>query len=201
MDVINNPGILDKLDDKTAIPVAQRALRELDELLRHEQGPYKGPNETLSDARRRLERQRNVLLWQLRRRESGALTAEEPSSSATSRPWHEPAKTRPSKGQQEKGQRLGEPSSSSALSGRRQQPSVSARRVLGAQPPVRNPGPLLSCNVCMENHPANDTVTFACNHHCCRECLNEIYKGRQLTKLATCLDAVSQYLLSRADGC
>lgn len=178
MDVINSPGILDKLDDKTAIPLAQRALRELDELLhKRDQGSNKNPKGTQSDARRRLERQRNVLLWQLRRRESRALTAGEPSSSVANRPRHEPAKAGPSKGQQEKGQRLGEPSSSSAVSGRRQQPSGSARTVPGAQAPPPYTGPLLSCNVCMENHPPGDTVAFACNHHCCRECLNEIYKG------------------------
>lgn len=180
MDVINNPGILGKLDDKRAIPLAQRALRELDELLRHEQGSNKRPKGTQSDARRRLERQRNVLLWQLRGRESRAPTAGHqggPSSSAASRPRQEAAKTRPAKGQQEKGQRLGEPSSSSAVSGRRQQPSGSARMVSGAQAPFPNTEPLLSCNVCMENHSWSDTVTFACHHHCCRDCLNEIYKG------------------------
>lgn len=140
MDVINNPGILDKLDDKTAIPIAQRALRELDKLLRNDQGSNKGPKGTQLDTRRRLERQRNVLLWQLRRRESRALTAGGPASSAASRPRHEPTKARPAKGQQENGQRLGEPSSSSAVSGRRQQPSGSARRVPGAQPPFPNTG-------------------------------------------------------------
>ena len=177
MDVINNPEILDELDDKRAIPVAQRALQDLDELLRNHQESSKGPKRTQSDARERLERQRNVLLWQLRRRESRALAPGGPSSSAVSRPRHEPAKTRPARGQQEKGQQLGEPSSSRAISGKRQQSSGSARKVPGAWPKFPNTEPLLSCNICMENHPSDDTASFACNHHCCRECLNEIYKG------------------------
>jgi IBR domain, a half RING-finger domain len=177
MNVINNPAVLDELDDRTAISVAQKALRELDEMLRRHQESNKGPKGTQSDTRSRLERQRNVLLWQLGRRESRALTVGGPSSSAESRPRHEPAKLRSAKGQQETGQQLGEPSSSRAIPGRRQQSSGSARKVPGAWPQVPNTGPLLSCNICMDNHPSDDSVTFACNHHCCRECLNTIYKG------------------------
>jgi hypothetical protein len=177
MNVINNPAVLDELDDKTAISVAQKALRELDEMLRHHQESNKGPKGTQSDTRSRLERQRNVLLWQLRRRESRALAAGGPSSSTVSRPRYEPAEKRPAKGQQEKGQRLGEPSSSSAVSGRRQQPSGSTRKVPGAWAPSQITVPLLSCNICMDNHPSDDCVAFACNHHCCRECLNKMYKG------------------------
>jgi hypothetical protein len=182
MDVINNPSILDQLDDKTAITAAQRALGELDELLKHDQGSNEGPKGTQSKARTRLERKRNVLLWQLRRRVNGALTAKGPSDSAESRPWKDPAVKWPAVkwpagGQQVKGPRFGEPYSSLAVSGARQQFSGSARSVYGVQSPPPITKPMLSCNICMEDHPPEDTVTFACNHNCCRDCLNEIYKG------------------------
>jgi hypothetical protein len=115
-----------------------------------------------------------------------------------------PTETRPINNRQENSQLIGVPSSSSAASvGRRQErsritsatpeSSNSAQRIPGAgpepshmktegpssrvqQPPLDNT-PRLRCSVCMDDFPRRDVAAFACAHHFCRECLNEIYRG------------------------
>jgi hypothetical protein len=68
MEVIRNIRILGELDDETAVTVIQLALEELNQLLENDQGIVQAAESTNSEARRKLERQRDELQRNLRRR-------------------------------------------------------------------------------------------------------------------------------------
>jgi IBR domain, a half RING-finger domain len=190
MEVINNLRQLDELDDETAVTVIQLALQELNVLLEADQGPSQRPEES-SQARRALERRRDELERHLRRRRGRTAPAVAgPSSSSSSQPAQAPVEAGPPNTQQNGQQPVQPPPESTEVgeggqeneTATHEQSPNSGYRVPGSWPEseqIEDTGhqELVPCNVCMDDFDSRNVLTLQCHHHCCRESLNEIFRG------------------------
>jgi hypothetical protein len=93
MEVTQNLRILEELDSETAVTIIQLALEELSQLLESDQGTnQQGTN---SEARNRLERLRDELQRQFRRRGRTAVATGGQASFESTRSAPEPVNTQP----------------------------------------------------------------------------------------------------------
>ncbi|KAN0093675.1 hypothetical protein V8E51_016859 [Hyaloscypha variabilis] len=175
MDVIENLRVLEDLDNETAVIIIQLALDDLNQLFQEDQGTAQ--QRTNSGARRALERRRDELQRLLRRRGGAPLTTAGRSGSASTLPAQEPVQP---KAEQDE-------SNQTVVSERT---STSTYRIPGAWPSDEGPSqlqsqvreilravPQLMCHICMDEFDLTDGLTLSCGHPCCRDCLNEIYRG------------------------
>jgi hypothetical protein len=184
MEVTQNLRILEELDNETAVTIIQLALEELSQLLESDQGTnQQGTN---SEARRRLERQRDELQRQFRRRGRTAVATGGQASFASTRPAPEPVNTRPQQARTNETLTRGGPSTSMhQIPGAWPSPPLPPQPPTAAQQPpgVRTsrrqdePSPQTMCHICRDDYILTEVVTLTCRHHCCRECLNELYRG------------------------
>ncbi|KAE9368755.1 hypothetical protein N431DRAFT_428516 [Stipitochalara longipes BDJ] len=209
MDIIPNLRFLEELDNETAVAIIQLALEDLNQLFDSDQ------QETNSEARRVLERRRDELQRQLRRRCRIAVGG---FSSAVAWPIQEPVSLQ---------YQQARPSETLASD----ECAAPIYRIPGAWPslplPPQDPttsqqsqavrssllqseviellraAPQLMCHICRDDFVLTEGLTFSCNHDCCCECLNEIYRGATADESGTHLDVVRINLShwSRANLC
>jgi len=172
MDIIQNLRVLEEVDDETAVTIIQLTLEDLNQLFEADQATaQQGTN---SEARRILERQRDELQRQLRRR--GGTPVRGPGS-AVAQPTQEPI-NRPF--HQEIFEALGGDrpvASTQGIPGAWPSPPLPASRPQGEVRERLRDEPQLTCQICMDDFNTAEGLTLSCSHHCCRDCLNEIYRG------------------------